>query len=1021
MQIPEAFFTWAKATPWRKFMALAKIISSNGSAELLVLPQRRDYPLSDAAFEPREQPFRGANKHINVITRAARSKLQEWMDDLTMASYFNFDHYIPLEYTRPELFLPPNEDGSSDIDMKASFDLTHRSTQLEFLKLAVNLISNNLRSGEVAIHLVDLAEDTHNLSLLQNLLSTNLLSVEAFAEKLLAPAAAANDLPLVRTLLNSGIDPNAQIYFAGDTQTALQSAIEYASDDLVICLLDHGADTSPGPGMTKFLGSLLDYAVYCRGYNIVKEFLKPRPRFNRSSPKATIDTACVTLRAGKVDILELLFHQQPTLLLQAKSEPWILFEAAAVNGETAVFDVLLRYGLTIEATNDFGRGSPLAVASHYGHTALIRYLLNMGSNANSVVAEEIGPIGNYPIFARNEYTYPLSDFSLGLSALHLALRNSDKEVLQLLLCHTDANRCCIGIFPIQIASYVGNEELLGILLTANIEVDAVAGNVKQPHMPPAENVWGTRHFFSPRKILTPSLRVCHHDIAIPVSRTISFLSFEVKRILGRPAIRIALERGHEAIFDMLLAHGAHVPNRDSCVNYWDPLTSAIDGGNRNLIRRVLRDFQIPNQRAPRCLATCIRSYGCEFAEELLATVAFDPKEDIHQPEVICNAIYCNNKKFVKMLLSHAKDMLTDLPPNYGAVGIAFAAKLNNVDMIQLFLEAGVKPYEPVIKTVETGHLNHFSHKLQKDTHALNEAISSSAKESIDLIIRAYGVIGNVENDRLIKEDSLKSAYFAAICKGNLQIVRMLTERGVEPDVVDFNAGEFRSHLRISALQYAFLNEEFEIAEYLLTVGADFNSPARSVFYKSHGGGFPPTIHTALQFVAEAEQVNLVKILLGKGADVNASPSFHHGATALQFAAIRGNFKIVNMLLEAGANINALGSTYEGRTAIEGAAEWGRLDMVKYLLEAGANIRGKFNINYRRTVYRALKKGHPALVRMIQQWKTERYGEEDCDTVDNIVATMNHQELIWQSLEAKRRTKLYGEVGQYVDIEDEEFV
>ena len=143
------------------------------------------------------------------------------------------------------------------------------------------------------------------------------------------------------------------------------------------------------------------------------------------------------------------------------------------------------------------------------------------------------------------------------------------------------------------------------------------------------------------------------------------------------------------------------------------------------------------------------------------------------------------------------------------------------------------------------------------------------------------------------------------------------------------------------------------------------------------------------------------------------PITYNGATALQFAAISSRFDIVELLIEAGANISALPGTfkltsplievrveiytllgaYEGRSAIEGAAEWGRLDIVSYLLEAGADIRGKFNRNYRRTVYRAWRHRNYALAHMIQRWKSEKYGSDDCDSINAILETMRREELI----------------------------
>jgi ankyrin repeat protein len=99
-------------------------------------------------------------------------------------------------------------------------------------------------------------------------------------------------------------------------------------------------------------------------------------------------------------------------------------------------------------------------------------------------------------------------------------------------------------------------------------------------------------------------------------------------------------------------------------------------------------------------------------------------------------------------------------------------------------------------------------------------------------------------------------------------------------------------------------------------------------------------------------------------------------------------------------VNDLPGKHEGRTAIEGAAEHGRLDMVRYLLEAGADIKARANQNYRRTVYRAWTEGHRTVVRMIQDWKRENYGQEDCEDVEVILESMTYDELKFESAAAK---------------------
>jgi ankyrin repeat protein len=84
--------------------------------------------------------------------------------------------------------------------------------------------------------------------------------------------------------------------------------------------------------------------------------------------------------------------------------------------------------------------------------------------------------------------------------------------------------------------------------------------------------------------------------------------------------------------------------------------------------------------------------------------------------------------------------------------------------------------------------------------------------------------------------------------------------------------------------------------------------------------------------ARKSDVEAVRALLAKGADVNAKTSY--GQTPLFFACDRGNLRIVTMLLDKGANVNAK-DTFYNTTALTWAAMKKRIDVVKLLLDKGA--------------------------------------------------------------------------------------
>jgi ankyrin repeat protein len=117
----------------------------------------------------------------------------------------------------------------------------------------------------------------------------------------------------------------------------------------------------------------------------------------------------------------------------------------------------------------------------------------------------------------------------------------------------------------------------------------------------------------------------------------------------------------------------------------------------------------------------------------------------------------------------------------------------------------------------------------------------------------------------------------------------------------------------TALAGASRHGHLQVIKLLLAKGADVNAKGQ---YE----------RTALSEASGSGHLEIVKLLLVKGADVNAKDD--SGWTALMFAAMDGNVEIVQALLDKGPDINHVGGMH-----CTTALDWAESDEVVKLLRA----------------------------------------------------------------------------------------
>jgi hypothetical protein len=163
---------------------------------------------------------------------------------------------------------------------------------------------------------------------------------------------------------------------------------------------------------------------------------------------------------------------------------------------------------------------------------------------------------------------------------------------------------------------------------------------------------------------------------------------------------------------------------------------------------------------------------------------------------------------------------------------------------------------------------------------------------------------------------------SAINRGDTQAVRELVGRGADVNAVHpDSAGK-------TPLQLSAIYGHAEIARILIAHGAEPDA-------KSDDNDRTALIlavrRAPMMGVGEARALQVVRILIANGADVNARDS--SSATALMFASLDGYRTIVQELIAHGADVNARDAY--GETALIMAQREGHTEIVADLKRAGA--------------------------------------------------------------------------------------
>ena len=276
---------------------------------------------------------------------------------------------------------------------------------------------------------------------------------------------------------------------------------------------------------------------------------------------------------------------------------------------------------------------------------------------------------------------------------------------------------------------------------------------------------------------------------------------------------------------------------------------------------------------------------------------------------------------VLMTPERARAQLAASGRSYDPESLAEAARQGDAAGVSLFLRAGMKPDA----TPEPGTPSALDFAMD-ERHFDVARILINGGANVDQAMLLVARSGDPELFHLLmskkpSRESLTGALYQAAEAGHLEIVRQLINSGLTPN--DRWAGS----LPLDGAAYA---GQTEVVRLLLERGADVNAVDAN-----SGGRGETALHYATRSSAKSA-ADVVGLLLGSGSKVNVQD--HEGTTPLMNAL--DHREIALMLLAQGADVNL--RDQGGNTALMYAAARHLTSMIQLLMKKGADINAQNN-------------------------------------------------------------------------------
>ena len=467
-------------------------------------------------------------------------------------------------------------------------------------------------------------------------------------------------------------------------------------------------------------------------------------------------------------------------------------------------------------------------------------------------------------------------------------------------------------------------------------------------------------------LLMSAVMANEFDVAKALVAAGTDVNVKIKEFFEFNALHFAVKNQNAAMVKLLLEAGAD-PNWINKNPGFAPITKAVKESNAEIVRALLaHGAEVQFETGFKLIVEAAQCADAEVVD-LLLEAGCDPNEcDSNGSALRAASTRCNvgavqallaagaevdNGAFLSVfgapfmakqlsgLLGEQPDPTADIPfviqafikagvdvngqGQDGTTALILAICENYKDVVEQLLAAGADPNLQgklwAMMLYQSSDNQEVARQYAYRTTPLNLAVAFGYEEIVRSLLSHDANISLADEKGVLPID-------VAVKEGHQEIVDLLKSAGATVNEEDTAAFD-------KALIGAAKKGNLDVLQSALEKGADPNANQPSNNRRKRE-------KTAMMFASEQGHLEIVRLLVENGANVNLSdrPGKKLGKTPLMCAAQTNQFETVRFLLEQGAAVDA--QNKRGQTALFYAVEEEAVEAVEVLLEYGSDVQKK---------------------------------------------------------------------------------